>query len=33
VSVVAGLLVGLIVFLASERERRAYITKAGGGQE
>lgn len=32
VSVVAGLLVGLFVFLASERERRAYIAKAGGGQ-
>jgi len=31
VSVVAGLLVGLIVFVASERERRAYIAKADGG--
>jgi len=33
VSVVTGLLVGLTVFLASEHERRAYIAKAGGGQE
>jgi len=33
VSVVAGMLVGLIVFRASERERRAYLAKAGGGQE
>ena len=33
VSVISGLLVGLFVFLASERERRAYIAKAGGGQE
>ncbi len=33
VSVVTGSLVGLTVFLASERERRAYIAKAGGGQE
>jgi hypothetical protein len=33
VSVIVGLLVGLAVFLASEHERRAYIAKAGGGQE
>ena len=33
VSVVAGLLVGLTVFLASEHERRAHIAKAGGGQK
>ena len=33
VSVIVGLLVGLTVFLASENERRAYIAKAGGGQE
>ena len=33
VSVVAGMLVGLIVFLASERERRAYLAKAGGDQQ
>ena len=32
-SVITGLLVGLIVFLASGHERRAYIAKAGGGQE
>lgn len=33
VPVVTGLVVGLPVFLLSERERRAYIAKAGGGQE
>jgi hypothetical protein len=33
VSVVAGMPVGLIVFLASESERRACLAKAGGGQE
>jgi hypothetical protein len=33
VSVVAGMLVGLIVFLASKRERRAYLAKAGGDQQ
>jgi hypothetical protein len=33
VSIITGLLVGLTVFLASERERRAYIAKAGEGQE
>jgi len=33
VSVIVGLLVGLTVFLASEHERRAYLAKAGGGQE
>ncbi len=33
VPVVTGLVVGLTVFLLSERERRAYIARAGGGQE
>ena len=33
VSVIAGILVGLIVFVASERERRAYLAKAGGDQQ
>jgi len=33
VSVVAGMLVGLIVFLASEHERRACLAKVGGDQQ
>lgn len=32
VSLVAGLLVGLMVFLTSERERRAYLAKTGQGE-
>ena len=32
VSLVAGLLVGLVVFMASEGERRSYLTKTGQGE-
>ena len=33
VPLVAGLLIGLMVFLASENERRAYLTKTDLGEE
>ena len=32
VPIVVGLIVGLVVFLLSEIERRSYLAKAGGGQ-
>ena len=32
VPLVVGLIVGLVVFLLSESERRSYLAKAGGGQ-
>jgi len=32
VPIIVGLLVGLVVFLLSESERRSYLAKAGGGQ-
>ena len=33
VPIAVGLLVGLVVFLTSESERRSYLAKAGGGKE